>query len=299
MGTVSCLPIKLLLLQEMSLTNIFGMIRVPLLLSVATVKAQKFQNAKNETLLFSKDARGMEKQECCQEKNVGNVSYTLLADQYLGKLSDHCLNDCVYTIINSSSPKFCFARGDLPTECSSAKQRDLSRRHNGPEGVVASPNYPAPYPNNFRRSETIEVDQGKTISLEFIAFNVEFERSCRYDYLTITDGDGTTLLEKHCGNSLPAPIRSRSNIINLYFYTDHSVQKSGWRANWRADQMVSCGGHQAASCAACPQGKGAAWCNGDCNWINGNRVSGLGVVTSPNYPAPYPNNLRRTETIEV
>ena len=53
----------------------------------------------------------MEKQECCQEKNVGNVSYTLLADQYLGKLPDHCLNDCVYTIINSSSPKFCFARG--------------------------------------------------------------------------------------------------------------------------------------------------------------------------------------------
>merc|ERR1711962_1627369 len=104
----------------MSLTNLFWMFRVPLLLSIAFVKAQKFQNATNETLIFSKDAGGMDKQECCQEKNVGNVSYTLLANQYLGKIPDQCLNDCVYTITNSSSPKFCFARGDLPTECSSA-----------------------------------------------------------------------------------------------------------------------------------------------------------------------------------
>ena len=117
LNTVSCLPIKLLQLQEMSLTNLFWMISFPFLLSVATVKAQKFQNATNETLIFSKDAKGMEKQECCQEKNVGNVSYTLLADQYLGKLPDQCLNDCVYTITNSSSPKFCFARGLLSSDC--------------------------------------------------------------------------------------------------------------------------------------------------------------------------------------
>merc|ERR1712066_685377 len=31
---------------------------------------------------------------------------------------------------------------------------------------------------------------------------------------------------------------------------------------------VSCGGHKAQSCAACPQGYGASWCNGDCVWKN-------------------------------
>ena len=31
---------------------------------------------------------------------------------------------------------------------------------------------------------------------------------------------------------------------------------------------VSCGGHEAKSCAECPQGNGANWCNGDCQWIN-------------------------------
>ena len=29
---------------------------------------------------------------------------------------------------------------------------------------------------------------------------------------------------------------------------------------------VSCGNHEAASCAECPQGNGAGWCNGVCTW---------------------------------
>ena len=29
---------------------------------------------------------------------------------------------------------------------------------------------------------------------------------------------------------------------------------------------VSCGGHFAASCDLCPQGRGETWCNGDCEW---------------------------------
>lgn len=30
---------------------------------------------------------------------------------------------------------------------------------------------------------------------------------------------------------------------------------------------VTCGGHRAATCAACPQGNGTAWwCNGECTW---------------------------------
>ena len=35
---------------------------------------------------------------------------------------------------------------------------------------------------------------------------------------------------------------------------------------------VSCGNHKAASCEACPQGRGARWCKGDCYW-NYNRCS--------------------------
>ncbi|CAB9513880.1 Domain of unknown function (DUF3472) [Seminavis robusta] len=39
-------------------------------------------------------------------------------------------------------------------------------------------------------------------------------------------------------------------------------------ANTDVHADVSCGGHFADSCADCPQGNGAAWCNGECEWAN-------------------------------
>ena len=35
---------------------------------------------------------------------------------------------------------------------------------------------------------------------------------------------------------------------------------------------VSCGQHNAGFCAGCPQGNGGAWCNGDCQWLDGQCV---------------------------
>ena len=32
---------------------------------------------------------------------------------------------------------------------------------------------------------------------------------------------------------------------------------------------ISCGNHQASTCSECPQGNGAAWCNGVCTWSDG------------------------------
>ena len=29
---------------------------------------------------------------------------------------------------------------------------------------------------------------------------------------------------------------------------------------------VGCGNHRASTCKECPQGHGASWCNGECNW---------------------------------
>merc|ERR1711973_981207 len=56
--------------------------------------------------------------ECCQEKTVGGVSYSLLPEAFHGSLPHQCLTSCVYTKTGMlSSPKFCFARGDLATEC--------------------------------------------------------------------------------------------------------------------------------------------------------------------------------------
>jgi len=35
-------------------------------------------------------------------------------------------------------------------------------------------------------------------------------------------------------------------------------------------EEVNCGGHLTSSCAKCPQGNGASWCNGECEWSSEN-----------------------------
>ena len=115
--------------------------------------------------------------------------------------------------------------------------------------MVTSPNFPAYYPNSLEKTETIHVEQGLILSLEFTAFDIEYHSYCRYDYLRIRDGDGTTLMEWSCGStsdgnvliggesigsSLPPTIRSRSNTINLVFTTDGGSTRSGWSVSWRA-----------------------------------------------------------------
>ena len=104
-------------------------------------------------------------------------------------------------------------------------------------GVVTSPNYPNNYPNYLQRTETIQIGEGLILSLEFNAFNIQGDSwDCRDrdDHLTITDGDGTTLMDKSCGSSLPAAITSISNTVKIMFSTDSYRTESGWSLNWTA-----------------------------------------------------------------
>ena len=127
-------------------------------------------------------------------------------------------------------------------------------------GEVTSPNYPNNYPNGHLKTETIQVGQGLVISLQFTAFDIDPSWSdppaCRYGYMTITDGDGTTLMEKSCGptsdgnivrgdqktmrwvvdsSSLPPNITSTSNVVKLVFVTGSlSTTRTGWSLSWSA-----------------------------------------------------------------
>ena len=88
------------------------------------------------------------------------------------------------------------------------------------------------------------MEEGLVLALQFTAFNVEdsdTQSTCDYDHLTIRDGDGTTLMEKRCGSSLPAnTIVSTSNRVELYFKTDSSGAYSGWSVSWSAVIQGEC-----------------------------------------------------------
>ena len=92
--------------------------------------------------------------------------------------------------------------------------------------------------------------------LKFTAFDIEYQWNtngitCAFDHLTITDGDGSSLMERSCGStidgtvaigsqlifsSLPPDVRSRSNVVNLEFSTDYyyTGEMTGWRVTWSA-----------------------------------------------------------------
>ena len=90
----------------------------------------------------------------------------------------------------------------------------------------------------------IQVEQSLVIFLQFTAFDIEVGgSSCPYDHLTITDGDGTTLMEKSCGSSLPADITSTSNNVTILFITDSHVTMTGWSVSWSAVTSGECQQH--------------------------------------------------------
>ena len=96
------------------------------------------------------------------------------------------------------------------------------------------------------------------LSLQFTVFDIQAEYEfddaeyehdydsligC-FDHLTITEGNGTTLMEKSCGHShsssLPPPIKSTSNIVKLMFSTDNEGTRTGWSVTWNAMAPGEC-----------------------------------------------------------
>ena len=125
-------------------------------------------------------------------------------------------------------------------------------------GVITSPNHPDNYPHNIDKNEHITVETGKILRLEFTAFAVYVGGSittCPTDFVRITDGDGTTLMDNSCGYSdrnpsdswyfQPPIITSFTNTVEIYFHTNDEDARSGWSLVWAA---MAAGGCLTSSC---------------------------------------------------
>ena len=94
------------------------------------------------------------------------------------------------------------------------------------------------------KTETIQVESGKVLRLEFTSFDVYHCSNCACDHVKITDGDGKTLMDKSCGYSTSSPtsssyfvppvIVSNTNTVEIFFHTDARHTKPGWRLRWTA-----------------------------------------------------------------
>ncbi|XP_037017300.2 CUB domain-containing protein 2 [Artibeus jamaicensis] len=133
-----------------------------------------------------------------------------------------------------------------------------------PSGNFSSPNFPRPYPYNTECSWLIVVAEGSSVLLTFHAFDLEYHDTCGFDFLEIYNGaaaDPGNLLGRFCGQVPPPPFTSSWHVLSVIFHSDKHVASRGFSAGYQKDV---CGGV----------------------------LTGLsGVLTSPEYPNSYPNNV--------
>ena len=109
------------------------------------------------------------------------------------------------------------------------------------ETIISSPNYPSNYPNNRMCQTVVRFAQGKRVSLEFFAFNLQNHPSCSDDWLEIRDGstsDADLIGSKLCGNQVPGTIVSSGNTLYIGFRSDGSVTSSGFQLEIKVGKGV-------------------------------------------------------------
>ncbi|XP_063003684.1 cubilin [Elgaria multicarinata webbii] len=142
-----------------------------------------------------------------------------------------------------------------------------------PNGIIASPGYPATYPHGVKCTWTILVQPGYLIRLIFTTFNLEFGYNCVRDYLDIYDNSTMKKLGRYCGRSVPPSITSSGNILTLQFVTNRNVASEGFSVNYASLNATGVCSHEYTEAS--------------------------GVLTSPNYPNNYPNRMTCIYRIHV
>ena len=92
----------------------------------------------------------------------------------------------------------------------------VCRDYSSQSGLLTSPFYPKPYPNDSECVYTISQAKGTLINLTILTFEIyafEWQECGTADYLEIRDGDSeeSPLMGRFCGTSIPQYIASTQN----------------------------------------------------------------------------------------
>merc|ERR1719204_2127252 len=151
---------------------------------------------------------------------VDGVSYSLLSKGVDGSLPTECLNPCIYTKSGMSSPKFCFARGDLFAECLS----DTS-------------------PPTEARGKTCW-DECTTIVSEFATYLTTNERIDASQAILVNELCPNTPNPAECEDLLPDIWKTFANIFFKTFYNSsvsYQDMPSGWTISLYHCGELHCG----------------------------------------------------------
>ena len=112
--------------------------------------------------------------------------------------------------------------------------------------MITSPNFPNDYEDKKDCQITIKFASDKAVEIAILSFDIESHSSCYYDYLAVYEGeysagngtnssDSSIIGSRLCGTGhIGRTIRSKGNIMTLYFHSDGSVVRAGFRIIARA-----------------------------------------------------------------
>jgi Zn-dependent metalloprotease len=132
------------------------------------------------------------------------------------------------------------------------------------------------YCNNRDCRWLIQPPQATSVKLTFLSFDVEdasTDGNSIYDAVEIYDGATTsaTLLGRFTGNTIPAEITSSTGSLLVRFFTDNSVEKTGWSAFYTSTSPSICNPTTTltTTTGTISDGSGANQYanNSDCSWL--------------------------------
>lgn len=116
--------------------------------------------------------------------------------------------------------------------------------YNNENGIIASPMYPLPYHKDRECIYEIVAPLGKSITLDWMDFDVEGNTypECNYDRVEVYDGvpDDANSLGRYCGHVMPPQAISKMNLMTLKFVSDVSIEGRGWRGNYSFTDTGKC-----------------------------------------------------------
>ncbi|XP_063045223.1 inactive serine protease PAMR1 [Engraulis encrasicolus] len=96
------------------------------------------------------------------------------------------------------------------------------------------------YPINARCDWIIHVNRGVAMELRFTMLSLEFDHSCRYDFVEVRDGDSadSPVIGRYCGSERPPPIRSSGDSLHVRFVSDGYNNFDGFFATFQ--EVTAC-----------------------------------------------------------